>query len=458
MDRIVLMLLYMFLLALTAGMTGCKKMVQLPDRDGQPNSGVYFANDQQAVDAINGLRVRTMQETGSFTNGANTVFPGLSGDELKPTGSAKYLEDFAGNRLSSDNTYVAAIYNTAYGIIANINIVLQGLGGASIPDALRARLQGECYCLRALIYSRLAGLFGNVPLVTSTNVDVVARLPRSPVAAVYDQVLADLLAADSLLPAEYVAGDKDVVARTSPDRWTARGLLARIYLYLERWPQAERMATDVLGRDELTLEHNPDSVFLSGSHEIMWQLLPASQGVNGEATYFLPANGTRPAFAILPSLLNAFEPGDRRKTAWTATHSSGVVYPFKYKMRTGSEGKECNVLLRLAEQYLIRAEARAHEDELTGAIADLNTVRQRAGLPVLKNNLSQQEVLAAVAQERRIELMCEWGHRWIDIKRTGQADALMSVLKTAWKPTAALYPLPVGELKKDPFLIQNPGY
>jgi len=184
-----------------------------------------------------------------------------------------------------------------------------------------------------------------------------------------------------------------------------------------------------------------------------------NQGVIAEATYFLPVSaGFRPAFAIRPSLLAAFEPGDRRKTSWTALHPSGVTYPCKYKLRSGVDQKECNVIMRLAEQYLIRAEARARLGDLTGAAADLDTLRQRAGLPALQDGLSQEEMLAAVAQERRIELMCEWGHRWADLKRTGKADTVLGSLKPGWQPADALYPLPKDELKNNPSLVQNPGY
>jgi len=446
-------------MAAVISVTGCKQMVSLPDRGDQSISQGYFASDQKAIDAVNGLKANAMRENGTFLNGAGSIYPGMSADELKPTGSAKAWDDFAENRLGSGNIYVATIYNTAYSLIAQVNLVLQGLGGNNVSPAVCTRLRGECYCWRASAYCLLLGLFGDVPLVIGTNVDTNAILARSPAAIVYSRIIDDLQAADSLLPGDYVPGDKDVVSRTSPNKWVARGLLARIYLYQERWQDAERMATSVLGRADLVLEQSPDSVFLSSSREIMWQLVPWGQGVNAEATYFLPAGANlKPSFAIRSTLLNAFEPGDRRKAAWTATNSSGVVYPFKYKQRTGGDNKECYVMMRLAEQYLIRAEARGYNGDLAGAIDDLNTIRLRAGLSPLKNGLSRQEVLSAVGQERRIELMCEWGHRWRDLKRTGQADSLLGPLKPAWKPTAALYPFPAEELKRDSHLVQNPGY
>ena len=123
------------------------------------------------------------------------------------------------------------------------------------------------------------------------------------------------------------------------------------------------------------------------------------------------------------------------------------------------------MVLRLAEQYLIRAEANAHSGDLASAIKDLNIIRQRAGLGTLPSSLTQAQVIAAVAQERRIELFAEWGHRWFDLKRTGQVDAVMSEITpqkvgaiTGWKSYQQLYPIPQSERQLNPNLTQNPGY
>jgi hypothetical protein len=116
------------------------------------------------------------------------------------------------------------------------------------------------------------------------------------------------------------------------------------------------------------------------------------------------------------------------------------------------------MVLRLAEQYLIRAEARAQQNNLAGAKDDVDAVRLRAGLPVLPDNLNRDEMLLAIEQERRIELFSEWGHRWFDLKRTGRALAVLSPLKAGITATDLLYPIPLDALKTNPNLVQNPGY
>jgi hypothetical protein len=122
---------------------------------------------------------------------------------------------------------------------------------------------------------------------------------------------------------------------------------------------------------------------------------------------------------------------------------------------------EYYMVLRLAEQYLIRAEARAHLRNLPGAIADLDSIRNRAGLPLISITnpaITREELLIAIQQERQTELFAEWGHRWFDLKRTKQADAVLKDRKSSWNSTDTLYPVPASERILNPNLTQNDGY
>jgi hypothetical protein len=116
------------------------------------------------------------------------------------------------------------------------------------------------------------------------------------------------------------------------------------------------------------------------------------------------------------------------------------------------------MFLRLGEQYLIRAEAEAHLNDNTNAIKDLNIIRNRAGLANYAGATDQTSVLTAIMHERQVELFCEWGNRWFDLKRTGTIDAVLGAEKPGWQPYIALYPVPLTEIQSNPFLIQNPGY
>jgi hypothetical protein len=248
--------------------------------------------------------------------------------------------------------------------------------------------------------------------------------------------------------------------RTSPNRSAAEALLARVYLYQGEWAKADSAASAVINNTLYQLEPNLDSVFLPGSRETIWQLEPAYDGqATAEGASFIPAASfLPPQYPLTQTLINSYETGDLRLAQWTATMGSGAVYPNKYKQAAyDSLNPEDNVVLRLAETYLIRAEARAKEGNLTGAEDDLNLVRYRSGLNAISTT-SAAELLIAIQHERQIELAAEWGHRWLDLKRTGQANAVLGPEKTNWKPTAVIYPIPAGELTRNLNLTQNNGY
>jgi hypothetical protein len=162
--------------------------------------------------------------------------------------------------------------------------------------------------------------------------------------------------------------------------------------------------------------------------------------------------------------MQAFEQNDRRKDAWLLPNPLSTQQrfcPFKYKEGgNNGSGAEYYMVLRLAEQYLIRAEARARQNKLTGingAVPDINSIRIRAGLTPTSAT-TQQGLLDAVAQERRIELFVEWGHRWMDLKRTGKASAVLSPIKQYWDETDTLYPIPFSEIQLNPNMTQNQNY
>jgi len=119
----------------------------------------------------------------------------------------------------------------------------------------------------------------------------------------------------------------------------------------------------------------------------------------------------------------------------------------------------------LGEQCLIRAEARAQQGNLNGAISDLDIIRKRAGLPLIANTnpgISQSVLLTAILHERQVELFTEWGHRWLDLKRTNNVDGVMNTVTTqkggTWNSDWQWYPITLSELQTAPNLVQNEGY
>jgi starch-binding outer membrane protein, SusD/RagB family len=180
----------------------------------------------------------------------------------------------------------------------------------------------------------------------------------------------------------------------------------------------------------------------------------------------LNSNSYSPFAYFTTSLIAAFDSGDQRRVSWIdSTIYRGVKYYFPYKYKLGpaqsipnGSYSEYYMVLRLAEQYLIRAEAEAQLGD-ANAVTDLNTIRNRAGLTNYSGSADKDSLLNAIYHERQVELFVEWGHRWLDLKRIGQAITVLSASKGfEISSDALLYPIPPGDLQTDPNLTPNPGY
>jgi hypothetical protein len=119
---------------------------------------------------------------------------------------------------------------------------------------------------------------------------------------------------------------------------------------------------------------------------------------------------------------------------------------------TSSTSTDPAYVIRTAEMYLIRAEARAQQNKLTEALADLNVIRARAGVPpsVAAN---QASLLSAIEEENGLEFAFE-AHRWFDLVRTGRAGAVLGITNQDYW----LFPIPLSDVLSDPDVVQNPGY
>jgi len=449
---------------------GCTKLVQIDPPVNSITTSQVFADSSDASAAVVGLYSNIQYLHIGFGNGLITLYAGQSSDELLQFGSVNPLST---NTLLANNGYTTNLWNFGYTLLYEPNAIIEGLqASTSLPQPVKNEFLGEAKWFRAFIHFYLVNLYGDIPLITTINYKSNALASQTASADVYKSIVSDLKDAQNLLPADYAEGGGEKIR---VNKWAATALLARAYLYLDSFPNAEAQATAVIGNSGLYNLDTLNGVFLANNPEaiLQWQ---NNSHVNQDiynATYegynFVPYDATsQPNYYLTDQLLGAFENGDLRKTAWIdSTIYSGVTYYYPYKYKVGPAQMQANAsvteyytVLRLAEQYLIRAEARAMQNNLSEAISDLNIIRNRAGLGSLPPSLSQAQVLAAVAQERRVELFAEWGHRWFDLKRTNTIGTVFSSIpyKSQYQPYQQLYPIPAGELKFDPNLKQNPGY
>ncbi|OQP49179.1 hypothetical protein A4D02_29745 [Niastella koreensis] len=437
--------------------TGCKKLVHVDEPGDSLTMSTVFSNDSLAQAAVAGLYVKIMSSPKLFLNGGMSLYPALSADELQRANLPNFEDQFFNNSISPTNTLLNTnLWKAAYTYIYQCNICMEGLQKSTgVSAALKKQLLGEVQFVRALCYHYLVNLFGDVPLALGTNADVNAMLSRAPVDQVYQQIVADLTNASEELPDYYNL-------HTRPTKYAAQALLARVYLYTRQWGKAAEIASIVINSSRFWLEPELNNVFTAGSNEIIFQWVPVGDRMNSaEGFIFVPVN-QKLNYWLSKDLLDVFESGDLRRLKWVNPVTIGTTtyyYPYKYKVITSPPPiHEYNVVLRLAEQYLIRAEAYAQLNRVDSAVNDLNAIRSRAELPVFSTTISADECLVRIEQERRIELFAEWGHRWFDLKRTNRANAVLNSKGSSWSTDDQLYPIPASELLLAPNLGQNPGY
>lgn len=443
------------------GFISCKKFIEIDPPPNQVESVKIFSTDQTAIAAVTGIYAMLGSASSSFLNGGITLYTAAASDEINATAPNIDLDPFFTNSIAPSHANLFnRLWGPAYGnsCIYSANAVLEGLSKSDhLADSLKQQLIAEAKVIRALGYFYLINMFGDVPLVLTTDYQTNSILPRHAVNVIYTQIKEDLISAFNTLNTSYPSSGKARI-----NKWVSGALLARVYLYTEDWSNAELYAAKLIENGLYTLNNDLSTVFTNiNSNETIWQLVRDNNPVQDGAN-FIPASSTvRPTYIITPSLLSSFENGDKREFAWISKNTvSGTEYyfPYKYKSRTAAQPREYSVLFRLAEQYLIRAESRCRLNNLEGALSDLNTIRVRAGLPIL-SELTQEQILDAILKERRSEFFCEMGHRWFDLKRSKRIDAVLQQIKgDNWQSTDALFPIPEQELNRKPFLKQSPGY
>lgn len=459
--------------------TGCKKFLDIPlPVDKVAADGAYIS-DNSTSSVITGIlsNMSSSSVFGSTAGNPETIDyrTGLYTDELQSIRA----NDQPSTAFYTDNITSANFlqWSVMYKLVYNTNIAIENIRNNKVVLPNRNQWLGEALFCRAFTYFYLVGIYGDVPLALTSDYVVNNKLSRTPKAQVNQQIIADLKEAQGLLSANFRDGYSVVTnLRGRPNQFAATALLARMYLYAGDWANAEIESTKVINSTANFQLLAPNLVFLADSKETIWSITPVTTNlVSGYILY----GGAIPSVvasqtvvssfsgvSLSQSLKNTFESGDLRFTNWikstttTTTPVNGVFY-FPNKYKSAVPGTESNIALRYAEQYLIRAEARAHMNNLAGAATDLNAIRTRAGLPGTTAS-TQETMVAAVLKERQVELFTEFGHRFLDLKRTGTIDAVMGIVAPqkggTWNSQKQIWPIPVNEITANPNLTQAPGY
>lgn len=453
---------YFYIILCPIVLIGCEDFLEPGKPFGELDSSLVFEDETVATAAVTSLYGKMRDEillTGKLEG--LSVLMGVYSDEMIYYGlGGEAMDSFFQHRVFPDNLLVESIWNQSYSLIYMSNSILEGLENSeTLREDFKTQLKGETLFLRSLTYFYLINLFGDVPYTMTPDYEENRTLPRMPVNQVYEYIISDLMEAKNLLRTNYVSSE-----RTRANNMVVSSLLSRIYLYTEQWELAENEASTIINHNSLyMLESEISNEFLKESTSAILQLKPKNEGDNTlEASTFIFLSGPPPSLSIDSDLIESMELEDLRREQWIGEIVNGDLtwyYPNKYQYNTNTGiSKEYSIVFRLSEQYLIRSESRVRLGNFSGALEDLNLIRNRAGLSDILD-LNQNDILKALLRERYHELFSEFGHRWFDLKRFGLTAEILAPKKSGWKPTNLLLPIPESELLMNPKLKpQNPGY
>ena len=339
-------------------------------------------------------------------------------------------------------------------------------------EAYKNRLIGEARFLRALNYFYLVRGWGDIPL---QHIDLI---DRRPTAEVYKYIEDDLLFAIENLPLKSNYASKDFGRAT---KGAAQGLLAKVYLYQEKWSEASNMAKEVISSGQYGLEDDYATVWRASTengNESLFEFQGRGEVIAHGIQQYSQTQGARGATGWgwgfnVPSqnLLDAFnaEGDEVRKNATIIfrgeTLFDGRVVGMSVEnpmynekayssANAGADDGDKNIrYLRFSEIYLILAEAANELGDANTARQNLNIVRERVDLdPVTTTDKNQLRQL--IWKERRLELAFEHD-RWFDLVRTKQAQAAMTAAGKSFQAKHYLFPIPNNQLIQTPEMRQN---
>ncbi|GAB4039012.1 RagB/SusD family nutrient uptake outer membrane protein [Spirosoma gilvum] len=397
----------------------------------------------------------------------NMIAGDFTADYIQANGTFTDYIEFGTKRITAANGVVDALWASIYNTIYVANFILERLPTVTgVSESTRKQVMAEARFLRGWANFIGTYTYGDIPKVTTTDQDANSRIGRTSKADILASVLADYQAALTDLPAVESGSTNAQTNAAYLNKINAQAAMARFYLYQKNWAQAEALATTVISSGVYTLQTSfADIVTKDFTAESILEVgynLTDDPGTSntGLNNLFVGRREVIPSNSVVAAL-NTTEAGTRNQTITfnaqqqRASDNGWTVR----KYGTASEDNNNIVYMRLAEMYLIRAEARAQQNKLagtTGAIADLNVLRTRAKAPAITQT-AQADVLLAIERERVYELAFE-GQRWYDLVRTGRAQAVMSAFSPNWDSHLEVWPIPQREIQQNTALTQNPGY
>ena len=448
--------------------SSCSEILDIdPPTDALVAEEVY-GNATNIKTAYTGLYSYHVHMNATYYQYMDQYFHFMS-DEMMSDNTGNFGTFFQ-NTYTPTSSLCGNIWDQLYASVYKMNDFIEHIEATTLLDEdTKKEYIAVAKWFRAYDHFLLSNLFGDVPLILKSNIDESRFEPRTEITKINEAIANDLIYAEQALAS---SEDTKKNVRTRLTSGAAQALLARHYLYAGQWQNAVDEATKLIDGGVYSLEPDVNNVFHSTSKEIILGF--DMDGFGGTGTYqgytragwlFVPTSTTNATYYLtdeLAKVVTADSTDARINWVGCQTVSDKKrYYPYKYKNNTNATAAnyELQVFFRLAEQYLIRAEARAHLGDIEGALADINAIRSRAGVAPVQAT-DEETLLMLIEEERRRELFIEGQcHRWFDLKRTSRADAVYGALDyKKWESHKVLLPIPEQQIGRNPELTQNPGY
>ncbi len=380
-------------------------------------------------------------------------------DNLAHAGTFTTDQEVSNRRINPSNLQMRSTWQTMYGVIRNANFVIFSAPNIeNITDAQRLAIIAEARFLRSFVYFDMLRVFGGVPLIEAFIADTenLDFSPRATSQEMYQFIIDDLTFAEANM-------GNTPNAPFRARRFAATALLARVYLQQGNNALAAQKASEVINSGVYTLQSAYSDIFrIKGNNEMILELnfTNVSGDQNTLAISSDPATGGQ-KFYLRPDFFNTFQAsgnsGDVRFAASVLAASNRLRVVKYFRSATNDDNVP---LIRLAEMYMIRAEANARAAGAglltnTQIIDDINVIRNRAGLSSLlfTDLLTNEAALTEILQQRRLEFAFE-GHRYTDMQRFG----IIGNLFPANEQFRVIWPIPLQEIEVNNSLVQNEGY
>ncbi|MGL5683238.1 MAG: RagB/SusD family nutrient uptake outer membrane protein [Marinifilaceae bacterium] len=418
----------------TATLTGCDLDTSSTLQMEEDN---VFKTTASTDLVLNGTWRYMMETFNSYANpGWSSIFranDAMSSDVVVHATKYGYGSHYKFQSMHTQSSGTVTIaWRLSYAAINNCNNVIARVDEAIGTAQEKERIKGQAYAIRGFSYLMLASQYATAinlnpnaecaPIYTTPTDASTVGNAKSTVTEVYNQAIADLKQAETLIPSGYKRSDAQ---RHKIDHSVVNGLLARAYLYSRQWEKAAEYAAKAHAGRALMSESDYKAGFSDATNsEWIWGHPQTAEQSNASYNFqFIdvdPASGSYyKSFNADPHFYALFNEGDYRKEMFLVADNGYLAYN-KFKMRLAGVGDI--VLMRLAEMYLIEAEAKAHMggSNITEAITALNVVKNARGATIVSSTPTPEELIEAILIERRKELFNE-GFALVDIVRTQKA-------------------------------------